>query len=59
MAAGILPGGAIDIIREQVVRLASKGDAKLGFGFIVGLGIALWSANAGMKAIIDALNVDL
>jgi membrane protein len=57
MAAGILPGGAIDIIREQAVRLASKGDAKLGFGFIVGLDIALWSANAGMKAIIDALNV--
>ena len=57
MAAGILPGGAIDIIREQVARLASKGDAKLGFGFILGLGIALWSANAGMKAIIDALNV--
>ena len=57
MAAGILPGSAIDIIREQVARLASKGDAKLGFGFILGLGIALWSANAGMKAIIDALNV--
>jgi membrane protein len=55
--AGILPGGAVDIIREQVGRLASKGDAKLGFGFILGLGIALWSANAGMKAIIDALNV--
>jgi membrane protein len=57
MAAGILPGGAVDIIREQVGRLASKGDAKLGFGFIFGLGIALWSANAGMKAIMDALNV--
>jgi membrane protein len=57
MAAGILPGGAIDVIREQVARLASKGDAKLGFGFILGLSIALWSANAGMKAIIDALNV--
>ena len=57
MATGILPSGAIDIIREQVARLASKGDAKLGFGFILGLGIALWSANAGMKAIIDALNV--
>jgi membrane protein len=55
--AGILPGGAVDIIREQVGRVASKGDAKLGFGFILGLGIALWSANAGMKAIIDALNV--
>jgi membrane protein len=57
MAAGILPGDAIDIVREQVGRLASKGDAKLGFGFIFGLGVALWSANAGMKAIIDALNV--
>jgi membrane protein len=53
----ILPGGAIDVIREQVTRLVSKGDAKLGFGFILGLGVALWSANAGMKAIIDALNV--
>ena len=57
MAAGILPGGANDVIREQVARLVSKGDARLGFGFILGLGIALWSANAGMKAIIDALNV--
>jgi membrane protein len=57
MAAGILPGGAVDIIREQITRLVSKGDAKLGFGFIVGLGIALWSANAGVKAIMDALNV--
>ena len=57
MTAGVLPASAIDIIREQITRLASKGDARLGFGFIVGLGIALWSANAGMKAIIDALNV--
>jgi len=57
MAAGILPAGGVDIIREQVTRLVSKGDAKLGAGFLVGLAIALWSANAGMKAIIDALNV--
>ena len=32
-------------------------EAKLGFGFIFGLAVALWSANAGMKAIMDALNV--
>ena len=55
--AGILPGGAFDIFQEQVNRLVAKGDAKLGFGFVFGLGIALWSANAGMKAIMDALNV--
>jgi membrane protein len=55
--SGILPSSAVDIIHEQIVRLTSKGDTKLGLGFVVGLGVALWSANAGMKAIIDALNV--
>lgn len=55
--AGILPGGALDIIREQVIRIASQGSGTLGFGFIFGLGLSLWSANAGMKAIFDALNI--
>ena len=57
LLAGFLPGGAMDIIQEQINRLVSKGDAKLSLGFIFGLGVALWSANAGMKALIDALNV--
>ena len=55
--SGILPSSALGILHEQISRLTSKGDTKLGFGFVVGLGVALWSANAGMKAIIDALNV--
>ena len=54
---GILPGSAVDIVHEQIEHLTAKSDAKLSFGFLVGLGVALWSANAGMKAIIDALNV--
>jgi membrane protein len=57
LLAGFFPGGAMDIIQEQVNRLVSKGDAKLSLGFIFGLGVAIWSANAGMKAVIDALNV--
>jgi membrane protein len=57
LLAGFLPGGAMDIIQEQVTRLVSKGDAKLSLGFISGLLVAIWSANAGMKAVIDALNV--
>jgi membrane protein len=56
-AAGVLPESVMSIVRDQVDRLAAKGDAKLGFGFIAGLAIALWSANSGMKAILDALNV--
>ena len=37
--------------------MVSKVDAKLSFGFLVGLGLAAWSDNAGMKAMIDALNI--
>jgi Virulence factor BrkB len=57
LAAGVFPAGAVDILHEQIARLTAKGDAKLSLGFITGLAVALWSANAGMKAIIDALNV--
>ena len=53
----VLPGGALEIISDQVKRVASAGETKLGFAFVAGLGIALWSANGGMKALFDALNV--
>jgi membrane protein len=55
--AGVLPGGALEIVGEQVKRIASQGSGSLGFGFIFGLVVSLWSANAGMKAILDALNI--
>lgn len=55
--SGVLPGGAVEIVGEQVARIASQGGGALGFGFIFGLAISLWSANAGMKAVFDALNI--
>ncbi|WP_134500019.1 YihY/virulence factor BrkB family protein [Microvirga pakistanensis] len=55
--SGVLPGGALEIIGEQVQRIASKGGGALGFGFIFGLAVSLWSANAGIKAVFDALNI--
>ncbi len=55
--SGFLPSGAMEIISEQVKRIASQGGGTLGFSFIIGLVVSLWSANAGMKAIIDALNI--
>jgi membrane protein len=57
IAATVVPAGGMTIIQEQVGRVVAKGDVKLGLTFAVGLAFALWSANAGMKAIIDALNV--
>ena len=55
--AGFVPGGAVDVAREQLTRVSSKGDRTLGLTFIVGLGISLWSANAAMKALFDTLNI--
>ena len=43
--------------QDQVGRVLSKGDMKLGGDFLASLLLAIWSANGGMKAIIDALNV--
>jgi hypothetical protein len=52
-----MPEGAIAIVKEQVTRLTQTSNSALGLGFFLGLALALWSANAGMKAVIDALNV--
>lgn len=55
--SGVLPDGAISVIGDQVQRIAAQGNSTLGFAFISGLAVALWSANAGVKALFDALNV--
>ncbi|AWN40610.1 YihY/virulence factor BrkB family protein [Methylobacterium durans] len=54
---GVMPQGAIDIIGEQVKRIAEKGDTTLGLTFFTGLLLSIWSANGGMKAVFDALNI--
>ncbi len=54
--SGVLPGGALDLLHEELRRLAQVKGAN-GIGFFVGLLAALWSATSGVKAFIDALNV--
>ncbi|MBN9023330.1 MAG: YihY/virulence factor BrkB family protein [Rhizobiales bacterium] len=55
--ASVIPADAMGPVQEQVERVATSSGGSLSFTFLVSLAIALWSANAGMKAIIDALNV--
>lgn len=55
--SGFLPGGAIEIAREQLTRVASKGNHTLGVTFLIGLVVSLWSANAAMKSLFDTLNI--
>ncbi|WP_246684934.1 YihY/virulence factor BrkB family protein [Methylobacterium sp. WL69] len=54
---GIMPSGALEIVGDQVKRIAEKGDTTLGLTFFTGIALSLWSANGGMKAVFAALNV--
>ncbi len=55
--SALLPREAYSIIREQFVALASDRGSELNFGVLGGLLLALWSASAGMKALITSLNI--
>ncbi|MEO6382704.1 MAG: YihY/virulence factor BrkB family protein [Nitrobacter sp.] len=52
-----LPAGALDVVKDQVERVLAKGEVKLGTAFLFSFLLAVWSANGGMKAVIDALDV--
>jgi membrane protein len=55
--SGVLPGGATQVVGDQLTRLTSQPRSQLGFALVFGIAVSLWSANAGMKALFDALNV--
>ncbi len=55
--SAVVPGGGTEIIADQINRVAAQGNRTLGVAFAISLAISLWSANSGMKAIFDALNV--
>ncbi len=52
-----LPDGGRQILDEQLGRIAGQAETRLGFALAISVGIALWSANAGMKALLEAMNV--
>jgi membrane protein len=53
--SGVIAGGGIDVLREQLTRLAQQDKAALGFGFAVSLMVGMWSANAGISALFQGL----
>ena len=55
-AAALIPSGGMEIIRDQVHRLTQAPASGLGIGAVIGLLTALWSANAGTKALLSAMN---
>lgn len=57
LVSSLMPASAYAIVDEQVTRIVLRGTGDLGMAFFVGLALAVWSANAGVKAVIDALNI--
>jgi membrane protein len=55
--SSLLPGGAVEIVGEQIQRVSSAGTGTLGLSSVISIAIAMWGANAGVKAVFDAINV--
>lgn len=55
--AGLMPMASLDMLKAQLQALAQQRTGSLSTAFLIGLGIALWSANNGIKAMFDAINV--
>jgi len=57
LLSGLLPGGVLQLIGEQITLISNQGKETLETAFVIGLIIALVSANSGMASLFDALNV--
>lgn len=57
LLAGILPAGVLEFIGAQISLIIAQDSGTLSLAFVVGFLLALWSANSGIAALFDALNV--
>jgi membrane protein len=55
--AAFVPAEVLTLIADQMVRLATARPETLSFAFFVGVVFSVWSANTGMAALFDGLNV--
>lgn len=55
--SSVMPPDALNIFLNQLRALVSTEKATLSVGLAGGIALALWSANNGMKALFEAMNV--
>jgi membrane protein len=53
----IVPAEAWQLLNEQLRSVVSTSSASLGWGVVLGIVVALWSAGAGVRALLTALNI--
>jgi membrane protein len=54
---GVLPNGVLDLVGDQLVRIAKQSTGTLSTASAASFLIAFWSANSAVSATFDALNV--
>lgn len=54
---GLMPDAVYTILNKQIVTLVSASSGTLGWAGAVSLGVALWSARAGVGAMMHGLNL--
>lgn len=54
--SAVFPPEAVELLGEQMMRLAMGRPEGLSVAFVTSLLLSLWSANAGMKALFNGLN---
>lgn len=57
MLAAYVPAGFLEIIKDQLTALTEQENTALGWGFVISLALALWSASSGVKTMFEAMNV--
>jgi membrane protein len=57
LLAGIVPAGVLDLLTQQILLVAGSSNNTLSVAFLIGFLLAFWSANSGVSALFDALNV--
>ncbi len=55
--SAVFPAEVLDLVGRQMLRIANQQPATLSVAFIAGIAVSVWSANAGMKALFDGLNI--
>ena len=54
---GLLPGDARSLLERQLSQISAQPPSALSFGAIFGVLLSLWSASAGVKTMMTALNI--
>jgi membrane protein len=57
LLAGVVPTSVIDLIKGEIQSLAARNVSTLSAAFLISLLVSMWSANSGVSALFDALNV--